>query len=165
MIKKLKQLLLGMTDNTISGLDRQNTLELAVAALMVEMARTDFNEEQAEDKEIKRLLKAHFDLTESESVRLLGKAQTAADEAVSLHEFTCTLRSALDSNEKQKVILMLWKIALADNRLDKYEDHLVGKLAKLLYVPRVDVIRLKHQSQAVGHASAVTTTATNSSLP
>ncbi|NOY72511.1 MAG: TerB family tellurite resistance protein [Gammaproteobacteria bacterium] len=147
MIKKLKQLLLGMADDATSGLDRQNTLELAVAALMVEMARTDFNEEQSENEEIKRLLKAHFELTEQESARLLGRAQTAADEAVSLHEFMCTLRSVLDSNEKQKVILMLWKIALADNRLDKYEDHLVGKMAQLLYVPRVDVLRLKHQSQ------------------
>ncbi len=159
MIKKLKQLLLGMADDKTSSLDRQDTLELAVAALMVEMARTDFNEEQSEDKEIKRLLKVHFELTEQESARLLGRAQTAADEAVSLHEFTCTLRSALDSNEKQKVILMLWKIALADNRLDKYEDHLVGKLAQLLYVPRVDVIRLKHQSQTLEHTATLTATA------
>ncbi len=147
MIGKLKQLLLGTTDDAASDLRGHNTLELAVAALMVEMARADFSEDQSEDREIRRLLEAHFELTEQESVDLLGRAKTAADESVSLYEFTRTLHSVLDDREKQKVILMLWKIALADSHLDKYEDYLVGKLAELLYVPRGDVIRLKHKCQ------------------
>jgi uncharacterized tellurite resistance protein B-like protein len=33
---------------------------------------------------------------------------------------------------------------LADRRLDKYEEYLVGKVADLLYVARGDVIRLRN---------------------
>ncbi len=150
MINKLKSLLLGASDRTEPGSGSKDSLELAVAALMVEMARADFSEDQSEEKEIRRLLEDHFELTGQESADLLGKARTAADNSVSLYDFTRTLHDALDEGEKRKVILMLWKIALADRNLDKYEDYLIGKLAELLYIPRGDVIRLKYECQQGG---------------
>ena len=45
--------------------------------------------------------------------------------------------------EKTTVIEMLWRIALADNNLDKYEDYMIGKIADLLYIARGDVIQLE----------------------
>jgi uncharacterized tellurite resistance protein B-like protein len=53
------------------------------------------------------------------------------------------LHTELDYGEKEKIIEMLWRIALADKVLDKYEDYMIGKIAELLYVARGDVIRLK----------------------
>jgi uncharacterized tellurite resistance protein B-like protein len=47
--------------------------------------------------------------------------------------------------EKESVIQMLWRIALADRNIDKYEDYMIGKIAELLYVARGDVIRLRQQ--------------------
>jgi len=148
VIGKLKELLLGSSSLSPAALDGEDALELAVAALMVEMARADFSVDQSEEQAIRRLLADHFKLTDQESFDLLVRARTAADESVSLHEFTRTLHTGLDERQKQEVILMLWKIALADSRLDKYEDYLIGKLAELLYVPRGDVIRLKYQVQS-----------------
>ena len=34
---------------------------------------------------------------------------------------------------------------MADNKLDKYEDYMIGKIAELLYVARGDVIRLRQR--------------------
>lgn len=150
MISQLKKFLSGSPGAEPSSADSKDSLELAVAALMVEMARADFNEDQSEENEIKRLLESHFELNEQESADLLEKARTAADDSVSLYDFTRTLHDVLDEREKRKVILMLWKIALADSSLDKYEDYLIGKLAELLYVPRGDVIRLKYECQNSG---------------
>ena len=47
--------------------------------------------------------------------------------------------------EKESVIEMLWKIALVDFDLDKYEDYMIAKIADLLYVARGDVMRLKQR--------------------
>jgi len=152
MISQLKNLLLGSSELEKPDSGGEDTLELAVAALMVEMARADFSEDQSEENEIKQLLESHFELTEQESADLLGRARTAVDDSVSLYDFTRTLHDVLDEQEKRKVILMLWKIALADNSLDKYEDYLIGKLAELLYVPRGDVIRLKYECQQDGQS-------------
>jgi len=53
------------------------------------------------------------------------------------------LHDEMSYEEKTTVIEMLWRIALADNTLDKYEDYMIGKIADLLYIARGDVIRLK----------------------
>ena len=46
--------------------------------------------------------------------------------------------------ESHRVIEMLWKVALADQRLDKYEDYVVRKVADLLYVAHSDLIRIRN---------------------
>ena len=40
---------------------------------------------------------------------------------------------------------MLWRIALADHNIDKYEDYMIAKIAELLYIARGDVIRLRQR--------------------
>jgi uncharacterized tellurite resistance protein B-like protein len=42
---------------------------------------------------------------------------------------------------------MLWKVAFADQRLDKHEDYVVRKVAELLYVPHRELIRIRNQIQ------------------
>ena len=54
------------------------------------------------------------------------------------------LNKTLTEKDKERVVLLLWQIAYADGRLDKYEDSMVSKIADLLYVSRVRVMRLKH---------------------
>ncbi len=42
---------------------------------------------------------------------------------------------------------LLWQVAYADGRLDKYEDSLVLKISDLLHVSRGRVMRLKHDAE------------------
>ena len=42
---------------------------------------------------------------------------------------------------------MLWQVALADDKLDRYEEYLVRKIAALLYVSPSDVVRMKYKVQ------------------
>ena len=48
--------------------------------------------------------------------------------------------------EKATIVEMLWRVAYADGRLDKYENSLVLKISDLLYVNRARVMRLKHDA-------------------
>jgi uncharacterized tellurite resistance protein B-like protein len=145
MIGKLKKILLGdaaYRDNVESKEDRK---QLALAALLVEMARADFDETHDEHSLIIDLLATHYGLSSAESLELLNKARVANDKAVCLFDFTRSLRESLDAEQKKDVIRLLWQVANADNKLDKYEDYLVRKVADLLYVSDSDVIRLKHE--------------------
>jgi uncharacterized tellurite resistance protein B-like protein len=90
-------------------------------------------------------LRAHFELTESETQLLIEEARQEADHAVELQAFTRRLHEAVDSAEKERIVEMLWQVALADRRLDKHEDHLVRRVADLLYVPHSDVIRIRNR--------------------
>ena len=68
---------------------------------------------------------------------------------MSAYDFTKILHDHLDHAEKARVVELLWKIAYADGRLDKYEDSLVLKISDLLYVSRGRVMRLKHDAQQI----------------
>jgi len=119
-------------------------VHFAAAVLLVEMAQADHEKKESEMTEIHNQLVSYFNLTDKESQLLLADAEDAVEHSVSLHDFTRTLHNEMSYKEKEAVIEMLWRIALADKSLDKYEDYLIGKIAELLYVSRGDVIRLKH---------------------
>lgn len=148
MLAKLKQLI-GSTlgaEAEKQAQDPGRALQLATAALLVEVSQADYDGGgQSEIRLIRQLLRGHFELGEQESEALLDAAQGKSLHSVSLHDFTRTLHDALEPEEKLAVVEMLWQVAFADRQLDKYEDHVVRKVADLLYVPHADLMRLRNE--------------------
>ena len=124
------------------------TIEMATAVLLIEMARADFHQDEYEGKKITELLEVHFSISHADAQSLFEEGQKKADDAVSLHEFTRTLHTKLTQIEKEKVIGMLWELAMVDQELDKYEDYLARKIADLLYVSNTVVLRIRHEVTA-----------------
>lgn len=143
MLKKLKDLFISA--DVAHENDDNKRLQVSLAALLVEIARADFDETAEEDNEITRILVNYFSVSADEAIALLTEAQVATDDSVSLYEFIRTLHASLSAEERLKVIELLWQLALSDKILNKYEDHLVRKIADLMYVPNSDVIRIKNQ--------------------
>ena len=145
MLGKLKDILLGSQAYAESAESPEQRQQLALAALLVEMARADFDESADEHHEIKRLLAGHFELSEAEAADLLKKAAGAMDEAVCLFDLTPALHDSLDYEQKLALVTLLWQVALSDERLDKYEQYLMRKVGDLLYVSPSDIIRIRNQ--------------------
>ena len=134
-------------DASVAPEQREHALQLATAVLMVDVARADSVFDESEFDHLLRLSEAHFDLTPEEAAELVNEAGDRAEDLVSVHEFTHLLHEHLSDDEKASIIAMLWRIAYADGRLDKYEDSLVLKISDLLYVSRGLVMRLKHDAE------------------
>ena len=146
MIKLLKDLLeQALVDQAEESADREHALALATAALLVEIARADYRDEVVENELIFELLKSHFTLSAEEAEALLNQAADEVDHAVSLQGFTRLLHENLSEEEKLRVLEMLWQVALADKHLDRHEDHLIRRVAELLYIPHRDVIRVRNR--------------------
>jgi len=124
---------------------REHGLRVATALLLIEVAKADYAEELAEDEVLLSSLKQFFALDDAAAALLLEEARTTADRAVELQQFTRRLHEQLSVAEKQRVVEMLWQVALADSRLDKHEDHLVRRIAELLYVSHSDLIRIRNR--------------------
>lgn len=124
---------------------REHGLQLATALLLVEVTRADYSEDAIETEAVGRLLREFFELSEAEVELLVDEARSEADHSASLQSFTRRLHEALTLAEKHRVVEMLWRVALADEHLDKHEDHLVRKVAGLLYVSHSDLIRIRNQ--------------------
>jgi uncharacterized tellurite resistance protein B-like protein len=126
---------------------REQGIRLATAVLMLDVARADHVFDETEFDEVLTLVETHFGLSPEDSAELVNEADFKAENLTSLHEFTQLLHSNLDENEKASIVEMLWKIAYADGRLDKYEDSLVLKISDLLHVSRGRVMKLKHDAE------------------
>jgi len=127
--------------------NREAALRMATAILMLDVARADHVFEESEFDSVLKLIETHFDLTPEESAELVNLASDKAEEIVSAHELTQLLHEHLGEEEKARIVALLWQIAYADGRLDKYEDSLVLKISDLLYVSRGRVMRLKHDAE------------------
>jgi uncharacterized tellurite resistance protein B-like protein len=132
-------------DGQESNEDREHALRVATALLMIEVARADYADSLAEEETMVASLKQFFALDDEHARLLLDEAGKEADHAVELQQFTRRLHEQLSMAEKHRVVEMLWEVAFADQRLDKHEDNLVGRLAELLYVPRSDLIRIRNR--------------------
>ena len=125
--------------------EREHGLRVATALLLIEVARADYADDVTEDATMLASLKQFFTLDDAAAALLLEEARSTADRAVELQQFTRRLHEQLSVGEKQRVVEMLWQVALADRRLDKHEDHLVRRIAELLYVSHSDVIRIRNR--------------------
>lgn len=124
-------------------LENQEPHELATAALLVELARSDFSESRVEIEAIRQLLRKRFGLEADAVDTLIADAMNRADRAVSLHEFTHRLNLELPEADKLAIIEMLWRVSHADGSIDKHEDHLIRRIAGLLHISDRDRVRMK----------------------
>ncbi|NOX09009.1 MAG: TerB family tellurite resistance protein [Gammaproteobacteria bacterium] len=125
--------------------DSDAALKMAAAALLIEMVRADADAFEQEYEAVRVALSEVFNFSEEESRDLSELAKTAVDESSSLHQFTRLINQHFDQGRKIQLIEMLWRVAYADGRLDRYEEYLMRKLADLLYVSHRDYLQAKHR--------------------
>ena len=151
MLRKLAALFDGAFARDADDPDaREHALRVATALLLIEVAKADYADDFAEDEAMLASLKQFFALDDAAAALLLEEARSTADRAVELQQFTRRLHEQLSVAEKQRVVEMLWQVALADQRLDKHEDHLVRRIAELLYVSHSDLIRIRNRVRSNG---------------
>lgn len=144
LINKLKYLL--GNKSAAATEDKHRALELACAALMFEVARADFTVETIEQKTVTTLLTDQFNLSTDEVSTITEAAVEQADAATCLFEFTRTLNELASAEQKRDLLAMMWRVAMADNELSRYEEHVIRKVADLLYVPHGDFIAAKQSA-------------------
>lgn len=124
----------------------EHPLQLATAALLYEMMRMDDELHDQEQAAIKKAIQAKFELSHKDTERLMELAREEAEAATDYHQFTRLINNNFSMKQKIKVIEHLWVVAYADGHLNKYEEHLVRKIAELLYVPHQAFIAAKHRA-------------------
>ena len=121
----------------------EDTLRLACATLMIEVATIDNDFDHSEESALHLLLKTQFNLNDDESKALSELASQARHSATSLHEFTSEINKHYSPEQKFQLIKSMWTVAYADGHLDKYEEHIIRRSAELIYVSHSDFIRAK----------------------
>jgi uncharacterized tellurite resistance protein B-like protein len=132
-------------DDSNTGESLTHRLQLATAALFVEMTRMDHEIPAQERVNVQQLLEKKFAIDSIASGQLLALAEDEARDAIDYYQFTSLIHEHFDYEKKCRIIEHLWEIAYSDAQLHKYEEHFVRRIADLLYIRHQDFIAAKQR--------------------
>ncbi|WP_395543196.1 TerB family tellurite resistance protein [Neotabrizicola sp. sgz301269] len=120
---------------------------LALAALLVRVARTDGLYSEAEIARIDRVLMARYSLGPFEVTRLRAEAEALEAEAPDTVRFTRAIKAATALEDRADLITALWSVALADGGRDAEEDRLLRLVANLLGLTDVENAQARQKAE------------------
>ena len=122
-------------------------IELVGAVLAYEIARSDGEVSKPEldilFSEIKKISKK-VNKTDDEIFSII---EIYSKNSVSFHEFIRDINADFNKDEKVSLISFLWSIAFADSQLDVDEERLIRRIADLIRIKDVDVLKLKNRAK------------------
>jgi uncharacterized tellurite resistance protein B-like protein len=110
----------------------QGDARLALAALLVRLARSDGDYAAVESDYIQQILAHRYDLSASDAATLRQDAEALESEAPDTVRFTRAIKDAVAYEDRLGVIEALWAVVLADGVRDEEEDALIRMVAPML---------------------------------
>ena len=89
-------------------------------------------------------IKRHIDKETSE---LLSIIENKSDKSVSFHDLVNLVNEKFTLQQKHMLIRFLWDVAYADNILEVDEERLIRRIADLLAIKDIKVLRLKNDAK------------------
>lgn len=108
--------------------------EMAIAALLVRLARADDHYDAAERRRIDAVLAQRRGLNPQEAAALRIEAEALEAEASDTVHFTKQIKDHIALEDRRGVLAALWEVALADEARGAEEDSLIRLVAGLLGV-------------------------------
>lgn len=121
--------------------------QLALAALLVRVARADGFASVAELARIDRILGRRYGLTLDAATALRREAETAETLAPDTVRFTRALKDAVPLENRSALVEALWSVALADGQRDAEEDRLLRLVSSLLGLSDVESAIARRRAQ------------------
>ena len=122
---------------------RGQARNLAVAALLVEVLRADYDVADDERRQVVASIRGILGLDDAQCEQLLVEAEQRVDRAHDLHQFTAEINRELAHEEKLRLVEQLWRVASADTVVHKYEEHIIRRICGLLHVSHREFIAAK----------------------
>ena len=120
---------------------------LALAALLVRIARTDGLYAAEEVERIDRVLAQYHGLDPFAAASLRTEAENLEREAPDTVRFTRALKQAVAVEDRSLLMTALWSVAVADGLRDAEEDQLMRMVANLLGLTDVDSAQARQRAE------------------
>ncbi len=121
---------------------------LALAALMVRVARADDSYASVEMSMIDRVLTARYALATADAAALRDQAEKLEAQAPDTVRFTRLIKDAVPYEDRNAVAEALWRVVFADNHRDDNENAFLRMVVNLLGVSDVDSAQARQKALA-----------------
>ena len=122
-------------------------IELTAAVLAYEIARSDGDVSSDELSVLMEEIESVAKKVGKDKFEIFKIVETYSQDSVSFHEFIEDINKSYSKDQKLSLIKFLWKTAYADGRLDVDEERLVRRVADLIKIKHLEVLKLKDISK------------------
>ena len=122
-------------------------IELTAAVLAYEIARSDGEISEDELLVLMEEIESISAKVGKDKFEILKIIEIYSKDSISFHEFIEDINDSYSKEEKHSLLEFMWKIAYADGKLDVDEERLVRRVADLIRIKDIEVLKLKNLSK------------------
>ena len=122
-------------------------LELTAAVLAYEIARIDGEIDENELKILMNELVLIANKTRKDESEILEIIESYSKNSVSFHDFIEDINKDYSKEQKLDLLKFMWDVAYADSKLDIEEERLIRRVADLIKIKDVEVLKLKDNAK------------------
>jgi uncharacterized tellurite resistance protein B-like protein len=133
-----------------NNLDEQKyefDIELIGCALAYEVAKADGSIDSDELEKIKVELTKRSNILGLDSDEVLKTIEMQSNESISFNDFINQINDNFLQDQKLEMIDFLWQTAYADNILDVHEERLIRRIADMIRIKDMQVLKLKDRAK------------------
>ena len=122
-------------------------IDLISSVLAYEVARSDGDIDQVElSRLLEEIKKISIKVGKSEE-DILNLIEIYSNDSVSFYEFVEDININFTKEDKLAMISFLWDVAYADSKLDVDEERLIRRIADLIRIKDIEVLKLKDRAK------------------
>tara|TARA_S200000501_G_scaffold230904_1_gene216549 strand:+ start:65 stop:499 length:435 start_codon:yes stop_codon:yes gene_type:complete len=118
-------------------------IELTASVLAYELARSDGEITQDELAILMNEIEGIANKVGKDKEEIFKIIQIYSEDSVSFHEFVEDINKNYSKEEKLDLLKFMWEMAYADKKLDVDEERLIRRMADLIKIKDVEVLKLK----------------------
>jgi|TARA_B100002052_G_scaffold294767_1_gene320091 uncharacterized tellurite resistance protein B-like protein len=122
-------------------------IELTAAVLAYEIARSDGEISNDELSLLMQEIEKISQKVGKDATEILNIVEMYSKDSVSFHDFIEDINKSYSKDEKISLLDFMWKIAYADGKLDVDEERLVRRVADLIKIKDIEVLKLKNDAK------------------
>ena len=137
------------TNNALKIEEKKNDFEvdLISSVLAYQVARSDGDIDQVELSKLLEEIKKVANRVGKSQEDILNLIEIYSKDSVSFHDFIEDINTNFNKEDKLEMISFLWEVAYADSKLDVDEQRLIRRIADLIRIKDIDVLRLKDKAK------------------
>ena len=122
-------------------------MELTAAVLAYEIARSDGEISNDELSLLMQEIEKISIKVGRDAKEILNMVEIYSKDSVSFHDFIEDINKSYSKEDKISLLTFMWKTAYADGKLDVDEERLVRRVADLIKIKDIEVLKLKNDAK------------------
>ncbi|MFI2812288.1 MULTISPECIES: TerB family tellurite resistance protein [Microbulbifer] len=154
MLRQIRKLFEQIGSGEDVEVNNDRDVRMISAALLAEVATVDQKLDDREQATLVRLLQEHYRLDEAEATEMVEHALSHREQATSLYEFTQVVNDQFDERNKYLLVRQMWEVAFSDDVIEAFEEHLIRRVAELIYLPHGLFTRARAEAREMRRGEA-----------